>query len=60
MPANVTLMRCARSLLFGIEPLNPIVIGAALEVFVGTAIIARGLPPHRAAAIDPIVALRHD
>lgn len=56
----LALMRFTQSLLFGIEPVDPLVIGTALAVFVGVAFVAGGLPAHRAAAIDPAAALRHD
>ncbi|HXA51345.1 MAG TPA: FtsX-like permease family protein, partial [Candidatus Acidoferrum sp.] len=56
----LVLMRYTRSLLFGIEPVDPLVIGTAMAVFVGAALIAGGLPAYRASAIDPAVALRHD
>jgi predicted permease len=56
----LVLMRFTRSLLFGIQPLDPLVIGTAMVVFVGAALVAGGLPALRAAAIDPAVALRHD
>ena len=53
-------MRLTRSLLFGIEPADPLVIGSAIAVFVGAAIVAGGLPARRAATIDPMVALRDE
>jgi predicted permease len=56
----LALMHGVQSLLFGIGPDDPLVIGTAMVVFVGTALLASGLPAHRAAAIDPAVALRHD
>ncbi len=54
------LMHLTQSLLFGIDPIDPLAIGAAMAVFIGAAAIAGGLPAYRAAAIDPIAALRHD
>jgi predicted permease len=56
----LTLMHFTQLLLFGIQPVDPLVIGTALAVFAGAAVIAGGLPAHRAAAIDPAVALRHE
>jgi putative ABC transport system permease protein len=48
----------ARSLMFGISSVDPLVIGTAMSVLVGTAMIAAGLPTHRAASVDPVEALR--
>jgi predicted permease len=48
----------ARSLMFGIGSVDPLVIGTAMSVLVGTAMIAAGLPAHRAASVDPVEALR--
>lgn len=60
LAGTLALMRFVQSLLFGIKPDDPLVIGTAMAVFVGTALLAGGLPAHRAAAIDPAAALRHD
>ena len=53
-------MTAVRSLLFGIRPADPLVIVTAAAVFLVAAFIAGGLPASRAAAIDPMVALRHE
>jgi putative ABC transport system permease protein len=50
----------ARSLLFGIQPVAPLVIGTAMTIFLAAALIAGGLPARRAASIDPVIALRHE
>ncbi len=57
---SLGVMRLTRSLLFGIEPADPLVIGTTLAVFLLIAAIAAGLPARRAAAIDPLVALRYE
>jgi predicted permease len=57
---SLALMHFTRSLLFGIEPADPRVVGAAALVFLAAAAVAGGLPARRAAAIDPAVALRRD
>lgn len=56
----LALMRFTRSLLFEIDPADPLVIGSAMLVFLVAAAVAGGLPARRAAAIDPAVALRYD
>ena len=58
--ASLGLMTLVRSLLFGIRPVDPLVMTTAAAVFLGAAIIAGGLPASRAAGIDPMVALRHE
>jgi predicted permease len=60
LSGSLAMMRFAQSLLFGIQPADPLVLGAALAVFLVTAAIASGLPARRAAAIDPLIALRHE
>jgi putative ABC transport system permease protein len=58
--ASLALMTLVRSLLFGIRPVDPLVMTTAAVVFLGAAFIAGGLPASRAASIDPMVALRHE
>jgi ABC-type antimicrobial peptide transport system permease subunit len=53
-------MRYVQSLLFGIHPIEPAVILTAAAVFFLAALLAGGIPASRAAAIDPMVALRHE
>jgi predicted permease len=56
----LALMHLTQSLLFGVQPIDPLVIATAMAVLLGAAIVAAGLPVRRAAAIDPMVALRHE
>jgi ABC-type antimicrobial peptide transport system permease subunit len=58
--ASLALMSFVRSLLFGIRSVDPLVMTTAAVVFLAAALIAGGLPASRAAAIDPMVALRHE
>jgi predicted permease len=60
LAGSLALMTAVRSLLFGIRPVDPLVIVTAAAVFLAAAFIAGGLPASRAAAIDPMVALRHE
>ncbi|HVW87158.1 MAG TPA: ABC transporter permease [Bryobacteraceae bacterium] len=57
---SIALMRFTQSFLFGIGSADPVVIGTAIAVFLGAALVAGGLPAHRAAALDPMTALRRD
>jgi predicted permease len=56
---SLALMTYVRSLLFGVRPLDPVVMATAAGIFLFTAFLAAGLPAHRAAAIDPLTAVRH-
>jgi putative ABC transport system permease protein len=56
---SLALMRLTQSLMFGIGVADPTVMGTAAAVFLGTALFAGWLPARRAAAIDPVIALRH-
>ena len=49
-----------RSLLFGIVPIDPLSIAAVAFVLLLTSGLACYLPARRAAALDPITALRHE
>jgi ABC-type lipoprotein release transport system permease subunit len=49
-----------RSLLFGVAPVDPLSLGAVIAVLLLTSGLACYLPARRAAALDPITALRHE
>jgi ABC-type lipoprotein release transport system permease subunit len=51
-------MRLMKSLLFGISPLDPLTYVAVPIVLVSAAVLASYLPARRAAAVDPVEALR--
>jgi ABC-type antimicrobial peptide transport system permease subunit len=54
----IGLMRLMKSLLFGISPLDPFTYIAVSLVLVSAAVLASYLPARRAAAVDPVEALR--
>jgi ABC-type antimicrobial peptide transport system permease subunit len=58
LAAAVALMRLMKSLLFGISPLDPLTYVAVPIVLVAAAVLASYLPARRAAAVDPVEALR--
>ena len=60
LASALALQTFVRSLLFGIRPVDPAVMITAAAVFLTAALIAAGLPASRAAAIDPMLALRQD
>jgi len=56
--AAAALVRLMRTLLFGISPLDPATFTAVPVVLVAAAALASYLPARRAAAVDPVEALR--
>ena len=58
--AAAGLMQFMKSLLFGISPMDPLTYTAIPVVLISAAALASYLPARRAAAIDPIEALRQE
>jgi ABC-type antimicrobial peptide transport system permease subunit len=56
--AAVIVMRLMSSLLFHVNPIDPLTYGAVTLGLVATAFIASYLPSRRAATVDPVEALR--
>jgi len=56
--AAAGLTQMMKSLLFGISPLDPVTYTAVPLVLAVAAVLASYLPARRAAAVDPVVALR--
>jgi predicted permease len=56
--AAAGLMRLMRTLLFGVSPLDPVTFTAVPVILVAAAALASYLPARRAAAVDPVEALR--
>jgi predicted permease len=60
LAATVAATRFLKTLLFGLAPNDPTVIGVAIGLMLSVAAVASYLPARRAAKVDPLVALRHE
>jgi predicted permease len=58
--AALAATRLVKSLLYGLQPHDPLTIGVAVFVLLAVAAVAGYLPARRASCVDPMVALRHD
>jgi predicted permease len=54
------LTRFMQTVLYGIEPSDPLTFAQVAVVLMATALLASWLPARRALAIDPVTALRYD
>jgi putative ABC transport system permease protein len=60
LPLAYVFIRSFAQVLYGVAPVEPVVIAVTISTVVATAILAAYVPAHRAARIDPVVALRMD
>jgi predicted permease len=60
IPAAILLIRLVSSMLYGLGPQDPATIASVLLVLIGATAAASFFPARRAAAIDPIRALREE
>ena len=60
LPISLAAGRISASLLYGIKPNDPVTIGLTIGVLLGIGVLAAFLPARRAAAIQPVEALRHE
>lgn len=56
--AALAVVRVLRTLLFEVSPTDPLTLVSVSMLLVGVVIVASWLPARRAAAVDPVVALR--
>jgi len=52
--------RLVRSMLYGVGPNDPVTIMAGMAVLIAVALLATWIPARRAAAVQPMQALRHE
>ena len=57
---SIVVMRLMRSLLFQVNPIDPLTYGVITTGIVLVAYVACWLPSRRAATVDPVHALRGD
>jgi putative ABC transport system permease protein len=56
----IVLSRVLRSFLFDVQSGDPLTLALAGVLFIGVALLACWIPVHRAAQVDPVVALRYE
>jgi ABC-type antimicrobial peptide transport system permease subunit len=60
LPVALALVRVMLSVVYGIEPNDPITIIGTVVIMVAVAALAAWIPARRAAKVDPMVALRYE
>jgi len=60
IPAALVASRSLSSLLFGLNPADPVSLGIVILLLSGVAMLAGLIPARRATKVDPLVALRYE
>ncbi len=60
LPVALALVQVMRSVVYGIEPHDPLTIIGTVGIMVTVAALAAWIPARRAAKVDPMVALRYE
>jgi putative ABC transport system permease protein len=60
LAAALAATRLVATALFGVKPTDPITIAVVAGMVAAVALLAGYVPAHRAAGVDPMIALRHE
>jgi predicted permease len=60
IPCALAANHLLTGMLFGLKPTNPLVLSAVTAILFLVAMAAACFPAHKASAVDPLVALRHN
>jgi ABC-type antimicrobial peptide transport system permease subunit len=58
--AALVLTRLVKSMLYGIQPWDPITLAGGVLILMAVALAASWIPARRAAGVQPMEALRHE
>jgi len=58
IPVALGLGRLIRAQLFGVTPADPVILVSVIAIITAVAFLAALIPAHRAAAVEPTIALR--
>ncbi|HET7217648.1 MAG TPA: FtsX-like permease family protein, partial [Vicinamibacterales bacterium] len=58
LPLSYTFIRAFTHLLYGVKPIEPLVIAGIVLIVLATAAVSAFLPARKAARVDPLIALR--
>jgi ABC-type antimicrobial peptide transport system permease subunit len=56
----VSLQKAVANEIYGVKPLDPVVLASVMAVLAAVGLVACAIPAHRATRVDPIVALRSE
>ena len=58
--AAFALTRAMSSILFGVQPADPVTFGATIAILLAVSVAACAIPALRASRVDPLIALRDE
>jgi ABC-type antimicrobial peptide transport system permease subunit len=60
LPLCLWVSRFVESLLFGVEPNDPLTLAVTATILTGVTLLAASIPARKASRVDPLMALRHE